>query len=305
MYFLTPILIEDVEFFISNIDYISKQWCIHVSSNNPPVFYVCLQTGQHEKIIIDACKQKLESKDNVILSVTEVLGVSAARNVCLDAIRPLDDDVCMFLDARIILTDSFFKAITSFKNSEQLAMKGEIVFCQTSVVSEIISSRGDTLNSLIVNNESNSTTLPMKKLNLIKECTLSKWVFKKNILDDLRFNENFGPGRDTSVKSAEDVVFLFDFLSKYDFNIVFLSSKYQVFRENRPIDLSKHLLYAEGHGAILRFLLFKSFRNYFFYFVLFFCNSFRFILKGKSGLQVTKKRLLGLTKNIEVFLCKK
>ncbi|MGI2821358.1 hypothetical protein, partial [Vibrio fluvialis] len=87
MYFLTPILIEDVEFFISNIDYISKQWCIHVSSNNPPVFYVCLQTGQHEKIIIDACKQKLESKDNVILSVTEVLGVSAARNVCLDAIR--------------------------------------------------------------------------------------------------------------------------------------------------------------------------------------------------------------------------
>lgn len=261
-------------------------------------FIIVLQyeTPESKKISIDKIN-KYFSGYSIKIITSSISGVSLARNIGLDFIKKTStskNDTCYFLDSKILVSSTFFSNLLDFSSSKDKAMLGNIEFLPANMIEDKLKKTPSYNGN---NTKASKNNININDVNLLQYCTLSRWIFKVHILNDVRFNENLGPGDMTKINSAEDVFYLYQLSKKCHFDIKKVGSK--IFREARPKNLDKHFLYAYGHGAILAYLFKRSPRKYFFSLLFFILNSFRFLFIGIKGLKLARLRLTGLCSKLE------
>lgn len=120
------------------------------------------------------------------------------------------------------------------------------------------------------------------------------YLLPLQLIGDIRFNENIGPGDGTYYKSGEDLLFLYDVLSKTNFSVIHNAAAI-VFHPPRDKYFSKHTDYALGQGYTLKIIL-KKYKRLadIFYVFLFFGNAiFRCLLRKPNSMLILKYRIYG------------
>jgi hypothetical protein len=137
--------------------------------------------------------------------------------------------------------------------------------------------------------------------DIFSHCYVWAYVFPVARIAQLRFDERLGPGRDTRFKCGEDVLFMHRYIGLNKVSEITVGGS-RVFHPPRPKDLSKQLLYAEGQGALYRFMLREGYMGrcrLIARFVLFIGNGLRYgLLGGRVGRQVLVGRVRGFVKGI-------
>lgn len=207
------------------------------------------------------------------------LGVSNARNLCIEKSIELKSDFLLFHDATIYWP----------LNAARFIFKHRSAF-ETPKVNVIFNNP----RSINIEKNGNDKGIILKADPMYNPYVWSYLLRVKNI-NAIRFDTNYGPGANTRYKSGEDVIFLFDYFSD-NRDIVIPSDKHvTIYHPPRPADFSKHLLYAYGQGALFRdlckkHLSFKLIVDC----VLFFGNAiFRCILLKKNSFSILLNRLKG------------
>lgn len=204
------------------------------------------------------------------------LGISNARNLCIEKAIELNCQFVLFHDASIFWTQVASEFI--YKN-RYLTPKVNICF-------------SDEVKKL------NMYTFDGKKskVNPIYDTYVWSYLFKLKDIYSLQFNINFGPGENTVYKSGEDALFLFDvFNKKKSYKVYKSNENIVIYHPPRDSDFSKHLLYAKGQGKIFRILLNKYFSLFLLKdIILFFGNAmFRCLLLKKNSFKILIQRVSG------------
>lgn len=233
--------------------------------------FVVLQGNKDLKI------SSAELPDYLHFFETDFMGVSNARNLCLEQAKEFDAEFILFHDASIFWPKKSAEFISSNRHTYP---KVKVSFSDS-----------------VIENYSEKKELhgKRKKVNPIYDAYIWSYLFKVSDVDGVFFNEGFGPGQNTRFKSGEDILFLFDYLQKIKSCYVFEADGCYVFHPKRSLSYDKHLTYASGQGKIFRVLLAKYpslllYRD----FVLFFGNALmRCLLCKPNAFSIFKQRLIG------------
>lgn len=235
-------------------------------------FYLVIQGDQFDLIDSDFGNINIEVK------YESFLGISNARNLCIEKATDLKLQFVLFHDASIYWTKIAAEFI--FKNRD-LTPKVNIYFSDN--IKEVYNSDYN------MNGEG-------RKVNPIYDAYIWSYLFKLEDVSKLKFNLNFGPGQRTHYKSGEDVLFLFDvFDRRKSYNIYESDKKITIYHPPREKNLSKHLLYAKGQGKIFQILL-TRYLSFFILkdIILFFGNAiFRCLLLKKNSFKILLQRVSG------------
>lgn len=134
-----------------------------------------------------------------------------------------------------------------------------------------------------------------RKINPIYDTYVGSILYDLQCIGTLKFNENHGPGNNTTYKSGEDVLFSFDYFTSMKNFEVLESNHLAIYHPPRPTNFEKHRLYARGQGRVFRLLLSKhiSFRLVVDS-LLFIGNAItRCILFKKNSFSILRDRLAG------------
>lgn len=220
--------------------------------------FVVLQGSEGEKI------SRSDLPDNLCLFEIDFMGVSNARNLCLERAKEIGAEFILFHDASIFWP----------KNSAEFIATNRLANPKVKV---------RFADCLIDGGQSIRTSLHghPKKINPIYDTYVWSYLIKLSDVRSIKFNEAFGPGQNTHFKSGEDVLFLFDYLQEIKKSHVFEADDCYVFHPKRSLSYDKHLTYATGQGKIFRVLLAK-YPSFFalsrFYFVFWQCSYALFIV---------------------------
>ncbi|WP_336209831.1 hypothetical protein [Enterobacter sp. P82] len=213
------------------------------------------------------------------ISRIKMLGVSNARNMCIEKSIELKTTFLIFHDATIYWSIQASEFIHKYR------------FCRETPKVNIIFD-----SPKIVGVESNgSNDIAVVKADPVYNTYVWSYLLRVDNLKDLRFDTNYGPGVNTRYKSGEDVIFLFDYFSENNLVKVSSDKNVAVYHPPRPTDYSKHLLYAYGQGALFRKLIKKHLSTKIIVdCILFFGNAvFRCVLLKKNSLAILLNRLKG------------
>ncbi|MGL4447925.1 MAG: hypothetical protein ACRCZA_01355 [Shewanella sp.] len=233
--------------------------------------YVVLQGNKDVKIL------NADFPDYLHLFETDFMGVSNARNLCLEHAKEISAEFILFHDASIFWPKNSAEFISSNRYTHP---KVKVRFSDS-----------------VIDCFAEKTELHGKKrkINPIYNTYIGSYLLKVSDVDGIIFNEAFGPGQNTRFKSGEDVLFLFDYLQKIKACHVFEADECYVFHPKRSLSYDKHLTYASGQGKIFRILLAK-YPSFLLYrdSILFFGNAVMRCLLGKpNALRILKQRLIG------------
>lgn len=233
-------------------------------------FILCIQDFGDNTIDLNLGLQNYN-----VIYLAEV-GISLARNRCVDEAQSINCKWIMFHDASIYWTANAAKFIYEQRFSEippKLKLRfGEISDCE------------------IGNYE-----FSIKNINPIYDTYVGSMLLNLNVIDSLRFNELHGPGDKTIYKSGEDVLFSFDyFFQKGNFKVC-EANELEIYHPPRSSDFEKHKVYARGQGRVFRVLLAKYFSlQLVFDSILFFGNAvFRCVLFKKNSFTILRERIVG------------
>lgn len=234
--------------------------------------YTVLQGNKDLKI------SNADLPDYLHLFETDFMGVSKARNLCLERAKEIGAKFILFHDASIFWPKNSAEFISSNRSASP---KVKVKFSDYPIK----------VNSL----QSHELYGNQKKVNPIYDTYVWSYLLKVADVSGIKFNESFGPGQSTHFKSGEDVLFLFDYLHKVNTRYVLEADDCFVFHPKRASNYDKHLTYASGQGKIFRLLLtkypsFLLFRD----FVLFFGNAImRCLFFKPNAFRILKHRLFG------------
>lgn len=251
---------------------IAKHW------ENKVLFYVVLQGVSNDE---DFPKFDTSAAPNVEIFNTTFMGVSRARNICIDKAKHINSEFILFHDASIFWTSSAAEFIAHHCNNE-LVTKVKVSFSATT------RERNLPLNQC-------SSPAAVRKINPFYDAYVWSYLFSVAKLQDIKFDERFGPGHETFFKSGEDVSFLFEYFSKIKTFSVLEASSAFVCHPPRTADFDKHLTYASGQGKIFSLLVRKypSWRIYIDLGLFFGNAAFRCLLLKTNAFEIFKQRLNG------------
>lgn len=216
--------------------------------------------------------------DYVIFFETEFMGISRARNICIEKANFVGAEFILFHDASIYWP---IESVDFIACNRHHFPKVKVSF-----------SDYDTTNLSFKKTLINGH---LKKINPIYDTYIWSYLFKVSDIGLIRFDESFGPGQSTRFKSGEDVLFLFEYLSKKNCIRVFEASRAYVYHPARSASYDKHLTYAKGQGKMFRVLL-KLHPSLLLYrdFFLFLGNAVVRCLLGKpNSSRILRQRLIG------------
>ncbi|WP_445153177.1 hypothetical protein [Aeromonas hydrophila] len=196
--------------------------------------FVVLQGSEDVKI------SSSDLPDYLLLFEINFMGVSNARNLCLERAKEIGAEFILFHDASIFWPKSSADFIASNRSANP---KVKVRF------SDCYIEDGQYLRPRLHGHQ--------KKVNPIYDTYIWSYLIKLSDVHGIKFNEAFGPGQKTLFKSGEDVLFLFDYLYKIKSRYVLEADGCYVFHPKRALTYDKHLTYASGQGKIFRVLLAK------------------------------------------------
>lgn len=208
--------------------------------------------------------------DKVEFIETKVFSVSHARNIGLKSICK-KIDYLYFLD--FDATPSINFLIQSKKNIDNnlSIWSGSIFWSEY---------------SLIIENNFNMNYIKKNIIDLPYHQFLGCFIFKRSLLkkNNIIFNEDLGPGKNTKLKAGEDVLFLAEVFSKNKIKDYFFYNNLKIFHPPRFDMNLKSILYCEGqvyvHKLIIKSKLMSSRLRLasFLYLNLFILNGFKKII---------------------------
>src|SRR5690606_24595662 len=183
----------------------------------------------------DAAPPAFDTFD-VDLVTTSIMSVSHARNIGIIRARESGYDGIIFHDASVWYSPGYLGMVDMALNSPSgSVVMGEIAWSNAQEISAHSHYR---------------SVSP----DVLTHCHVWAYIFPVSSIAGFLFDERLGPGRYTSPKCGEDVIFMQQYFSRNHVRKIFIGGS-QVCHPPRPKDLSKQLLYAEGQGAIYRYLL--------------------------------------------------
>lgn len=215
---------------------------------------------------------------NITILYSSIKSVSHARNLAINyAIENLFSHM-IISDSSVIIGECFYRSIKYCMKNHIELMQGRIIWnIDTNVATKC------------------EVDLKKQRLNILADSYVGNFLFKVERLDDVRFNETIGPASHTTIKAGEDMLFLYEYMLKNG-DIADVNDKALVYHPPRDNNLSKHLIYASGQGALYKYFLFKKHkpRYFFIYFFLFWANSLKRVLFfRRNSLKILGKRLFG------------
>lgn len=221
----------------------------------------------------------ISDRRNVLFYATEEMGVSKARNKCIEKAVELDAKYIIFHDASIYWPMESVKFL--FENKDlSIPVKVTPQFFLTA------------------EEQQNKEEKKERGVNPIYDTYIWSYLLHVAKLNSLRFDEMIGPGNYTIYKSGEDVLFLFDyFYTAQSFTVLECSTRF-VYHPPRPESYEKHLIYAAGQGRLFRVLL-NRYPSYALIrdLILFFGNAFvRCFLLKPNAMKILLLRLSGFIK---------
>ena len=251
------------------------------------VFYFVFQDKAVSEL--DVCDSRVLEKYPCEIIFSDVLNVSAARNMGIRRAKSLTAKFIIFHDCSVIYPK---RSLQFFKHNldsldESCIAQLKVAFHDYRFIGEL---NGESVDEMV-----EPSPFTLSKVNPIRDCYLWSYLF---IVDKIKsiFDESIGPGERTTYKSGEDVLFLFDYFVKGGIHSSKVALSAIVIHPPRPSDYSKHLLYARGQGRLFRLLL-RSYPkdvNVWKYFVLFWGNALvRVFLLRKNSCNILFRRMLG------------
>ena len=246
--------------------------------------YVIFQTGSPDKDIIPSlCSPQVK------VHAVSFYSTSKARNLGLSMVNLDNENYVYFLDCDAVPSRNFFEMWKHvFFNDIPLAC-GTVRWGEKEMESPCSLQRGDSMVRF---------SRPVWK---IMQHFLWAYIIRGDLIGFARFNELVGPGKDTVLKSGEDMLFFYEVVKASQIASVDVFPRCAVYHPVRPSDLSKELEYAEGQGALYRYLLCKmglpwdARLGVGILFFLFIGNAFfRAITFRHNGFQILKNRLHGV-----------
>ena len=226
-------------------------------------------------------KDDFLSHKNTSVYCTPEYSVSKARNrgICVAVERGYH--YILFHDAYVFMTRSFIESID--KGIEQNK--------------EILFGKAKWDENFTDYNHPSHVSLHFKKVkpNVLRDAFVWLYLFRVDLIEDLRFNEKIGPGKNNPIGAAEDVLFFYTLFSAKS-PILYYCPNALVVHPPRPLDFSKHLSYAKAHGVLYRYLLGRKSCPYYvyLYFILHVLNTvYRIITLKPNALKIAEERFAG------------
>jgi len=233
-------------------------------------FFLAIQGyGEHNIDVFD-------DDANIHVYYLSILGISNARNKCIEEANKLECKWIIFHDATIFWPHEAVKFIFEHKLS-LVPPKIKLQFSDS------------------ITEQPQLFDYTKRKINPIYDTYVGSILYSIEDIGTLRFNENHGPGENTTYKSGEDVLFAFDYFTlKKNFEVL-ESDHLVIYHPPRPTNFEKHRLYARGQGRVFRLLLSKYFSFQLAVdTVLFFGNAvIRCMLFKKNSFSILRDRLAG------------
>lgn len=250
---------------------------IYSAFNGDCLVYIVVQSGGY----FDTSSDFLD-EEWIVVENTQYMGVSNARNMCIDIALENSSKFIIFHDASIHWSRSAAEFV--YANKEINATP-----CVKVLFADDFNISGD------LKSKTNEVLSEIKNNNPIYNSFVWSYLFRLDAINLIRFNLSFGPGQYTKFKSGEDVLFLFEYFTVNRKIIVPKNGDCCVIHPPRPTDYSKHLLYAYGQGALFRKLLNKHYSIQLLAdIMLFFGNAiFRCITFRKNAFPILIGRLKG------------
>ena len=246
--------------------------------------YIIFQTGSpDEEIIPSPCPPQVK------VCAVSFYSTSKARNLGLSMVNLDAENYVYFLDCDAVPSRSFFEMLKQvFFNDIPLSC-GSVRWGEKEMESPCSMQRGDSMER---------SSRPLWK---IMQHFLWAYIIRGDLIGFVRFNERVGPGKETVLKSGEDMLFFYEVVKANRIASVDEFPRCAVYHPARPSDLSKELKYAEGQGALYRYLLCKMSLPWDarlgvgILFFLFIGNAFfRAITFRHNGFKILKNRLHGV-----------
>ena len=218
--------------------------------------------------------------------------VSLARNIGIDLSIENGCSHVYFHDISIVVSKEFAGNFPRMNNVIDYACSGSPKFSSFTL-------------PLMPSNSSNINNYEPNFLKSISYPAFNPYVwtyiFPINMISDIRFCENIGPGSDTKIKSGEDYIFLSDVLRKSRFYSLRSKNKSFVYHPLRKKFGEKSLIYAKGQGFSAKAVFMKYKRpSDLLYIFLFIINSFfKIILMKQNSVRIFKDRIRGLLLSID------
>lgn len=221
---------------------------------------------------------------NIEFNKISFLGVSNARNMCIEKACEVNTRFIMFHDASVFWPRSAATFMYAHRNNDT-PVRVNLVYKK--------------IDNVLLSDENHHeramASLFNRKVNPIYAHCVGAFLFKVKDLSTLRFDTRFGPGQNTRFKSGEDVIFLFDYFSKMKSYWSYEAKDVFIYHPPRGNDYSKHLTYAFGQGRMFKVLLhrhqmFSLYKDI----LLFFGNAlFRCLILRENSLRIFMRRVRG------------
>jgi hypothetical protein len=254
--------------------------------------YIIFQTGTPGKDIFPSpCPPQVK-----VCSVS-FFSTSKARNLGLSMVNLNSENYIYFLDCDTVPSRSFLEMWKHVTNNGIPFSCGSVRWGESEMDPPLSLQQEDSMEG---------SPKPTWK---IMQHFLWTYIIRGDLIGNVRFNEQIGPGRETVLKSGEDMLFFYGVIKANRVSNIIEFPRSIVYHPKRPADLSKELTYAKGQGALYRYLLceMKLPWNACFgvgiLFFLFIGNAFfRAITFRHNGFKILKNRLLGvLSRKLQVY----
>lgn len=180
---------------------------------------------------------------------TPVFSASIARNRGIDYALEKQFDYIYFHDAKVFCTDSFVAMIGR-------AISGHLDLCR---------GRVGWREQPLARPARLLETGVRQRISPILHTYLWSYLFRVELLTDIRFNEKIGPGEKTELKAGEDTLLLGQLGQQNPGLRVCYFPQAEVIHPPRPGNLSKHLAYARAQGVLFRFFLGRKFSPFWYF----------------------------------------
>jgi hypothetical protein len=272
---LCPVIFDEAERFATRMARILQD--LNAANFNYKVLIV-LQS----KTADNGPLERLALHPNVIVRRTARYSVSHARNVALEHVRKSSENYVYFLDASVVPTEDFWYL---FKENAASQLSAWVCSINWTDLAPKTNGFGSHIRGLGY---------------LFPKMYVWACVFRADVVGDTRFDEDVGPGENTTTKSGEDFLFVQDILVNRNIRQLPYYPTVVVNHPPRPEDFSKHLTYAGGQGRMYRRLLLSpapiSFKAVYAMYAFFFLVNglLRLFLFKEKSIQIMAQRLTGL-----------
>jgi hypothetical protein len=285
LHIVIPVVEHEIETFTNNLELLVENIKETIFGLINVQVYIILQS-RFDTIPISI--KQYEKHDFISVYMVGFFSVSKARNYGIDLIPKSKQDFVYLLDSDALPGISFFEMIKRCSVEEIPVSVGRIIWERNNA--ELLKQKSDSVSDY-----------KKKSVNRIINPLLWSYLIRADLLERVRFNEQIGPANFTRIKSGEDVIFFYELININNIKFIYYFNQGYVFHPPRPKDMSKQLLYAEGQGALYRFLFCtKKLTKYqkvhlFFKFILFVGNTFfRVVLFKPKSMTILIKRFNGL-----------